>query len=661
MCSHSRQQGNLCRAIPDTVIKMERSVQAPSESIFRDFLFKHAVPLVAAMIVGLVCWFLVFMLSRTAASKLIPALAVRCGANGHCWIDVFVAASVFLFGACVVSAAVAVGTRLPWKLLALMVISPLHLLVGIWYWEGIASLFFDIPAGATTWRRRLALIGLGAAASLFVHLIAFVMAMVVVIVFVFLLTAPTLGLGWSIIGCSFAEAGVLIGIGATGCSVLEPKAAMLSEASALLIVIGGTSFLVDLALGLRHLMRVTAAVGSIKKAGSNNHLEGDVIVASLVHISDLHVVASEEARRCESPLVGPQGNALLRARLTRLTATMEAADAIVVSGDLTDTGSHSEWREFLVLTESLPAEVQNRLFLVPGNHDLNFIERDDLRVGARKSDTESFTGRRLRTCLFALVMAKTQSDRCEVAQFDGSGKVRLVPMNNVLEPQLAAIQRTVDEIEQGKDAPPSDFDLVNLFPMVWRTTSKSGAKLAFIGTNTCGVGSTIVNNAMGMFSWERLSAVVEELVREGHYPVIVGHHHILPFFEGRGDGPALVHVTTEEGRAKTPSMKQRIKGVVSLVFMVAKDGVQAYRAFRSTAAGTGFTYLHGHRHVSRFLTEQMTPSGTCHIAGAPSLLFGDEFIHDQRSAAMGLTLLKTRDVTTGVETHRMVGGVAMLN
>ena len=79
-------------------------------------------------------------------------------------------------------------------------------------------------------------------------------------------------------------------------------------------------------------------------------------------------------------------------------------------------------------------------------------------------------------------MAKIQSDRCEVAQFDGSGKVRLVPMNDVLGPQLSEIQRTIDEIEQGKDAPPSDFDLVNLFPMVWRTTSKSGAKLAFIGT-----------------------------------------------------------------------------------------------------------------------------------------------------------------------------------
>jgi hypothetical protein len=635
---------------------MERSVQAPSESVYRGFLFKHAVPFVAASFIGLVCWFLIFVLSRTAASNLVPALAVRCGPNEHCWIDVFVAASVFLLGACILSTAVAMRAREPWKALALIVVFPLHSLVGVWYWEGIASLLFDIPAGTTTWRRRGVLISLGSAASLLGHLVAFLMSMVVVIVFVLLLPVPNLGLSWATISCSFAEAPLLIGIGEQGCSAPGPKSAMLSEAIALLTVIGVTSFLVDLALGMRQLIRVTATVASIGNAVARDRRADDVIAASLVHISDLHVVASEETRRCESPLMGPQGNAILHTRLTRLTAAMEAADATVVSGDLTDMGSHSEWREFLTLMDSLPAEVQNHLFLVPGNHDLNFIERDDLRVGARKSDTESYTGRRLRTCLFALVMAKIQSDRCEVAQFDGAGKVRLVPMNDILGPQLSAIQRTIDEIEQGKDAPPSDFDLINLFPMVWRTTSKSGARLAFIGTNTCGVGSTIVNNAMGLFSWVKLSAVVEKLVREGHYPVVVGHHHILPFFEGRGNRQALMHIA----RTKTPSLKQRIKGMVSLVFMVARDGEQAYRAFRSASAGTGFTYLHGHRHVSRFLTEQLTPSGTCHVAGAPSLLFGDEFIHDQRSAAMGLTLLKKRDVATGIETHRMVGGVATL-
>jgi hypothetical protein len=77
-------------------------------------------------------------------------------------------------------------------------------------------------------------------------------------------------------------------------------------------------------------------------------------------------------------------------------------------------------------------------------------------------------------------------------------------------------------------------------------------------------------------------------------------------------------------------------------------------AFRSASAGTGFTYLHGHRHVTQFLTKQLTPAGSCHIAGAPSLLFGDELTHDHRSAGMGLTRLKTRDATTGVESHRMV-------
>jgi hypothetical protein len=640
---------------------MERSVHAPSESIFRAFLAKHAMPLVAATFLGLVCWFLVFMFSRTVVAKWVPAAAVRCDTSGHCWIDVFVVGAVLLVGGCLLGVVVAMQARTPWGLMMRIVVSPLHALVGIWYWEGVASLFFDIPAGTTPWRRRAALITLGGVASLLVHVLAFLMAMAVVTIFVIFLPEPTQGLGCSTVTCSLAEAGLVLGVAATGCSGLVVKAAILSEALALLLLIGGASFVVDIALGLMHLIRVSATAAGIGKAPLNEGTVGNGLAANLVHISDLHVVASEETRRCESPVLGPQGNSHLRARLAQLAPALQAADAVVVSGDLTDTGSHAEWREFLALMDDLPAQVRERLFIISGNHDLNFIERDDLRIRERRADTETFTGRRLRTCLFALVMAKIQSDRCEVARFDSSDEVRWAPMNDVLEPQLAAIQRTIDEIEQGKDAPSSDLDLMDLFPMVWLTTSRSGTKLAFIGTNTCGVGTTIVNNAMGQFAWKRLTAVVKEVVRAGYYPVVVGHHHILPFFEGRGpDGRSLVSVARTQGGPEKSSLGQRIKGVVSLVFMVAKDGVQAYRAFRAASAGSGFTYLHGHRHVTRFLTEQLTTGGTCHISGAPSLLFGDEFTHDHRSAGMGLTLLKARDATTDVESHRMVGGVAML-
>lgn len=131
------------------------------------------------------------------------------------------------------------------------------------------------------------------------------------------------------------------------------------------------------------------------------------------------------------------------------------------------------------------------------------------------------------------------------------------------------------------------------------------------------------DNAMELFSWRRLNAVV-----------------------------------AQEDPAKPPSRENQRRGVAGVHGREGR-GASVWRV----PVGRGGNRLHlpprpSPRHPVPHRTTHSV--GQLSHRGRASLLFGDEFTCDDRSAAMGLTLLKTRDAATGVESHRMVGGVAML-
>jgi 3',5'-cyclic AMP phosphodiesterase CpdA len=90
----------------------------------------------------------------------------------------------------------------------------------------------------------------------------------------------------------------------------------------------------------------------------------------VAHLSDLHVVESERVRLVER--AHPGGNAIL----PRLFAAPELDDAelVLFSGDITDRGTSVSWRCFLDALEE--RGLTERAVLVPGNHDLAFVERE---------------------------------------------------------------------------------------------------------------------------------------------------------------------------------------------------------------------------------------------------------------------------------------------
>ena len=73
---------------------------------------------------------------------------------------------------------------------------------------------------------------------------------------------------------------------------------------------------------------------------------------------------------------GPRGNRCIRSALRKLAAIHASTplDRILVTGDITDAGTRAEWAEFIDLLRGFP-ELRARLSFVPGNHDMNIVDR----------------------------------------------------------------------------------------------------------------------------------------------------------------------------------------------------------------------------------------------------------------------------------------------
>lgn len=96
----------------------------------------------------------------------------------------------------------------------------------------------------------------------------------------------------------------------------------------------------------------------------------------VAHLSDLHLVGEPYGYRMESGRRGPCGNARVAEALERLEAIHSAQPFawMVMTGDVTDAGTRAEWIEFLRLVHRRPG-LRDRLVFVPGNHDVNVIDR----------------------------------------------------------------------------------------------------------------------------------------------------------------------------------------------------------------------------------------------------------------------------------------------
>jgi 3',5'-cyclic AMP phosphodiesterase CpdA len=140
--------------------------------------------------------------------------------------------------------------------------------------------------------------------------------------------------------------------------------------------------------------------------------------ARVAHLSDLHVVGERYGYRMESGMRGPQGNRRVQDAIRSVSAMLGSVplDRILITGDVTDAGTRAEWAELLDLLGEHP-EVRARMSFVPGNHDLNIVDRSHPAL----LDLPWSTAQALRKLRVLLALDEIQGDRAHLVD-RASGK-----------------------------------------------------------------------------------------------------------------------------------------------------------------------------------------------------------------------------------------------
>lgn len=242
----------------------------------------------------------------------------------------------------------------------------------------------------------------------------------------------------------------------------------------------------------------------------------------IAHLSDIHVVGERYGFRIESGRSGPKGNQRLRQAMDHLEALCEKEqlDLILVTGDMTDAGSSAEWAELLDLLAVHPRLAQ-RMLLLPGNHDLNIIDR----ANPARIDTPASPKSRLRKVRALSAMSTLQGERVHIVDH---AKGQLGPtLTRCLEPHYAEIARFADIAR-----PLLSSALARLwndvFPMVLLPDSADGLGVILLNSNADTHFS--FTNAMGMIATEQMQGIK---IAMAQYPqacwIVALHHHVVEY------------------------------------------------------------------------------------------------------------------------------------
>ncbi|MBN2383378.1 metallophosphoesterase [bacterium] len=89
---------------------------------------------------------------------------------------------------------------------------------------------------------------------------------------------------------------------------------------------------------------------------------------TIVHLSDLHLTGTDGARRTELGIFPPLKGMNQAFRRILASGPVRNANHVLITGDITDRGDLETWTLFWKIIRE--AGLENRLSIVPGNHDL---------------------------------------------------------------------------------------------------------------------------------------------------------------------------------------------------------------------------------------------------------------------------------------------------
>jgi len=242
----------------------------------------------------------------------------------------------------------------------------------------------------------------------------------------------------------------------------------------------------------------------------------------IAHLADLHAVGERYGFRIESGRGGPRGNARLERVLTRLEAIHRAQplDVVLVCGDLTDAGRATEWAEFLDTVARHPV-LAARLIVVPGNHDLNIVDR----ANPARLDLPLSPGKRLRQMRTLSAIAAVQGNRVRVV--DSRSRQPGRTLNEALAPHLSHIAAFMENGGVRRAARlRSLFD--DQFPMILPPDRPDGLAIAVLNSNAEAHFS--FTNALGMISLEQARRLAAAASAYPQARWIIGlHHHLIEY------------------------------------------------------------------------------------------------------------------------------------
>ena len=253
------------------------------------------------------------------------------------------------------------------------------------------------------------------------------------------------------------------------------------------------------------------------KAGSAP--QSDARVWRIAHLSDVHVVGERYGFRIESGRAGARGNGRFERALARLAAIHAGnpLDIVLVTGDMTDAGASAEWAEFLDMLRAFP-ELAARTLLLPGNHDLNIVDR----ANPARLDLPFSPIKALRRMRALSVLAAVQGDR--VRTFSGGAMVSLA---QALEPRRSDIEAFADRGGLRLSRRLQSL-WAETFPLILPPEGETGLGVAVLDSNANTHFS--FTNALGLIAAEQAKRLIVAL--EAHPQagwVIALHHHVTEY------------------------------------------------------------------------------------------------------------------------------------
>jgi len=305
----------------------------------------------------------------------------------------------------------------------------------------------------------------------------------------------------------------------------------------------------------------------------------------VAHLSDLHLVSGRYDYRMEAGTYGPRGNRRIGHALRQLAAIHAWAplDHILVTGDVTDDGTRGEWAEFLDLLSGYP-ELRARLSFVPGNHDVNVVDR----TNPGRLDLPWSAGVALRKLRVVLALDAVQGER-----------VHLVDRaSGALGPSLKDYLRKGGRLERLRALAESGsvrgrLEIFRIwgaiFPLVEPVPGEVGYGLILLNSNSRAYFS--LTNAIGVVDPAQLRALKAFLRNSpGHPWAILLHHQVIEY----------------------PVVSIKLRDRIGLALVNAPDLLAALAPHVSR-----LVVFHGHRHWDWI--------GTCGgavLCSAPSAMLG---------------------------------------